>query len=419
MHRLQKLKYWLIAAFAVETFCITYGLKSPPLVPAFSFLYFMAGIAIAVLFLYFPQAKMTREKSGLLKKPHPYYKPVFLIVFGALLYYLCRYWFNSVTIDIENADMLPIIKTMDQRFVNGQWKHIYDPIPEIWKGAEPIYLPATWLPFSIPVIFNFDMRWITALCLFFVFSVSFFMLLPGRERTFSLLTLIIAFALFWWLMTENESHGFISVSEEGVVVAYYTMLVVAILSGNIYITGIAISLCVLSRYALIGWVPAFLVYLLLHKKKKEILILAVIGCAFLFGLFVLPFGWETFIKLVQLPGNYIGFAKRVWQDSPDAFSVSMGFAKFFGPGRIQLLHNTLIALTFAVPLLFVVYCFYRSRKKKISNIPLASLKLGLVFFYSFIDVPYLYLFYTSSFISLVAISFFVSRDFTEHDVVMA
>jgi hypothetical protein len=323
---------------------------------------------------------------------------------------MCKYWFAAVPVDIDHADMLPIIKVMDHRFLDGQWKHIYEPIPEIWNGAKPIYLPATWLPFSLSMVFNFDLRWITAACILFVFSVSFFILRPNKKGLFSLLTIITVFMLFWWLMTENETHGFITVSEEGVVVAYYVMLVLALLSGNIYFTAIAISLCMLSRYALIGWVPAFIVYLIFNKKKKELLVLPLTGLALFFGLFILPFGWDAFKELLQLPGNYIEFAKRVWQDSPEVFSGSMGFAQFFGPGRISLLHNTLILLTFIVPGLFVVYCSYQSRKRKISNIHLASLKLGLVVFYSFIDVPYLYLFYTSSFISLVLVAFFVAKD---------
>jgi hypothetical protein len=415
MHRSQKLRYWLIAAFAAETFCVTYGLKFAPLAPVFSLLYFFAGVAIALLFLYFPEAKMASKKQALQTSFSYRYKILFLIGFGALLYYMCRYLFDTTPIDINAADMLPVINKMGQRFVNGQWKHVYDSIPEIWNGTKPIYLPATWLPFSVPVMFNIDIRWVTAACLLFVFSVAYFILHPSRDRIFSFITLIIAFILFWWLMTENDTHGFISLSEEGVIVAYYTLLVIAILSGNIYFMGIAISLCVLSRYAVIGWVPAFLIYLLLHKKIKELFILIAVGVVFFFGFFILPFGWNNFIQLLQLPGNYVEFAGRVWRDSPEVFSESMGFAKFFGPGNINALHHTLIAVTFIVPTCFVVYCFYKSSKKNISNIALASLKLGVVFFYNFIDVPYLYLFYTSSFISLVAVSFFVSKDFGEPD----
>ncbi|MES2371064.1 MAG: prolipoprotein diacylglyceryl transferase family protein [Bacteroidota bacterium] len=46
----------------------------------------------------------------------------------------------------------------------------------------------------------------------------------------------------------------------------------------------------------------------------------------------------------------------------------------------------------------------RVNYKKLANIPLACLKLTIVMVCSFIDVPYQYLFYTSSFISLLMIT---------------
>ena len=94
---------------------------------------------------------------------------------------------------------------------------------------------------------------------------------------------------------------------------------------------------------------------------------------------------------------------------PEVFYGSMGFAKFFGPQQTVLLHRVLISGAFAVPLLFMLGCFlWHHRKKRTrSNIPLACLKLSLVVFYNFLDIPYLYLFYTSSFVSLIAITYFM------------
>lgn len=44
------------------------------------------------------------------------------------------------------------------------------------------------------------------------------------------------------------------------------------------------------------------------------------------------------------------------------------------------------------------------------NLPLVLLKVTMVIFYSFIDVPYLYLFYTSSYVSLIAITYFIMQE---------
>jgi hypothetical protein len=67
-------------------------------------------------------------------------------------------------------------------------------------------------------------------------------------------------------------------------------------------------------------------------------------------------------------------------------------------------------LSFIVPIAFVLYCFNRGKRKAASNIPLATLKLSVVVFYCFIDVPYLYLFYTSSFVSLLMVAAALRRN---------
>ena len=102
-----------------------------------------------------------------------------------------------------------------------------------------------------------------------------------------------------------------------------------------------------------------------------------------------------------LPGDYIAFAGRVWKDSPDVFTAAPAFAWFFGPHRIALLHGLLLTLSFSVPLIFT---WMGRRWQRNVNLPLAALKISLVVFYCFIDVPYLYLFYTSSFVSLIIVA---------------
>jgi hypothetical protein len=163
-------------------------------------------------------------------------------------------------------------------------------------------------------------------------------------------------------------------------------------------------------------------YLLLEKKGRSLFWFGLTSLACFVLFFLLPVGWETFLRLARLPGDYVAFAARVWKDSPDVFSTAPGFAWFFGPHRIALLHRLLIMLSFGAPLLFVIASRrsaapHRSASpgqstapspstamKIPANLPLATLKLTLVVFYCFIDVPYLYLFYTSSFVSLIAVT---------------
>ncbi|WP_431212960.1 hypothetical protein ACQ86N_46190 [Puia sp. P3] len=160
----------------------------------------------------------------------------------------------------------------------------------------------------------------------------------------------------------------------------------------------------LSRYAFIGWIPAYLLYLVLERRWKYLLWFALSGAACFVLFFLIPVGWSTFVRLATLPGDYIAFAARVWKDSPDVFTTAPGLAWFFGPRRIAELHRVLVIGSFTAPLLFMAFSYWKFREKRPANLPLAMLKLTLVVFYCCIDVPYLYLFYTSSMVSLVAVT---------------
>jgi hypothetical protein len=407
---LQKhLKSAIVIAFALETGCVTWFLKIPGGTPYFSVLYLLSGVGIAWMLLSSPSLNLPRLAIKGNNSRINIYRIVVMGLLALAMLTLCRYWFDEIPLDINYADMLPIIKVMDQRFLAGDWNHIYDNIPTIWHGIQPIYLPSMWQPFAAAVVFGIDMRWITVAGLLFAFGVFVFVFQPDSKSYRHFFTGVLAFLLFWWIFAD-DTPGVISVSEEGVVIAYYVFLVLALVSGNPWLTGIAASLCMLSRYALVGWIPAYLLYLLLTSKWKKAAIFSLTGVLCLLFLFIFPVGWHTFLRLLELPGNYVKFAGVVWNDSPDVFSTGLGFAGIFGPRHIAILHGFLVVLSFSVPALFILYCYWQRKKgKTIANIPLATLKLSLVVFYCFIDVPYLYLFYTSSFVSLVSIALLLRK----------
>jgi hypothetical protein len=401
----------LLIAFAAETLCVTWCLKLPGWAPWLSVPYFVAGVVIAFLLLGLPALQIPRLRLTAVSTPAAPGRPDPVIVYrlatiglmGVIIYTWCRVWFEDWTIDIANADMLPVIKVMGERFLAGQHSHIYDRIPWIWNGVQPIYLPAMWQPYVPFIAMGIDMRWVTAACLLFSFGVFVAIYRPQAYRYLSFFLAATAFLLFWWIVADNTA-GIISVSEEGTVIAYYVLLVLALVSGKPWLTGIAASLCMLSRYAFIGWVPAYLLYLVLERRWRYLLwfVLTGAGCFVLF--FLIPVGWETFLRLASLPGDYVAFAARVWKDSPDVFSTAPGFAWFFGPRGTGFLHRLLLTASFGVPMLFMAFCYRRWRGARPANLPVAMLKLTLVVFYCCIDVPYLYLFYTSSMVSLVVVT---------------
>src|ERR1700761_6822845 len=226
MNRPKNLTALLLAAFAIETLSSTWLLKIPGAAPFLSVLYFLSGIIIAVLLLRLPPLTLPHPGRKIWKSPVTHYR---LITAGLVIlatWSWCQYWFDESPIDITNADMLPIIRVMGDRFIAGQHSHIYDPIPWIWHGTQPIYLPAMWLPYIPAIYFNIDMRWVAIACLLFAFFTFLFLYRPNTHRYFSFFLGALAFLLFWWVVADN-TPGIVSVAEEGIVIGFYAFLALA------------------------------------------------------------------------------------------------------------------------------------------------------------------------------------------------
>ena len=70
--------------------------------------------------------------------------------------------------------------------------------------------------------------------------------------------------------------------------------------------------------------------------------------------------------MIALPGNYVSFAKHVWEFTPEVYWLNLGLAKFYGPHRMAILHHCLFTMSFGVPLLFMCFCL-TSKKVEVSK----------------------------------------------------
>lgn len=199
----------------------------------------------------------------------------------------------------------------------------------------------------------------------------------------------------------------IELSEEGVVFFYYALLVAAIICANPWLLGVSIALCLMSRYSFAGWIP-FAVLLLILQAKISYLVKTAIAAGLVILILMIPFGVHPFLQHLHLHQQYIAHAQRVWHDNPEFYTEDLGMAKFFGPHHVLLLHYILEAGSFGVPLLFL--WFVRKKNIPVPNLLLAGLQLTLTFFYNFLDVTYLYLYYTPVFVSVAIASWSISRN---------
>ncbi len=392
-----KRKNLLLFALAAETITVSYGLLPGLQTGLVSVLYLLAGLLFIFCVLTLPRARLPSFRE--IRKPVPIQWAAFVVMIF-LAFITSRYWLEKIPIDPDFADMLPVIKVMNERLLQGHWKQVYDPIIEIWNGTRPIYLPAMWVPYLPAVAMQTDMRWVTvgALLISFTLILLLFRFRKKEYRTYFLLA--ITGILFWWIFSDNEIHGLITMSEEGVVILYFVLLTIAVVSENALLMGLAASLCLLSRYSMIGWLLPCLIYFIAGKQYKKAFLFSVTGLLCFLFFFVFPFGLNTLHQMISLPGNYVAFARHVWEMTPEVYWLNPGMGKFFGAGGMATLHKCLLVLSFSVPLWFMIFCL-RQKKGRFQNINLACFKLSLLIFYQFIDVPYGYLFYTSSFVSLV------------------
>ena len=314
---------------------------------------------------------------------------------------------ESISIDYKTADMLPIIHIMNERYIEGE--NIYAIIPEIHGGMFPIYLPAMWLPFIFSVILDFDPRWTT---IFFILSSTVLIYFSDKaiKRNFlSLMWILLVYLLFRLIFVEDSR--IITMTEEGIVIGYYIFLCYALWKRNTILISFAICLCLLSRYALVFWVPVYLVFLYIQNEKARAYKTAIYTSAIGLFLLVITKSLSKIPYFIGLQSSYkdtISALDLEWKYKP-IIQEGLGIAKFFEYDQLHILHDLLLICSLLAPVLFLFLFVKFKEKFNPVFFPLACLKISLVVFFNLLTMPYIYLFFTSSFISIAIFYFFITQ----------
>lgn len=320
---------------------------------------------------------------------------VFLLV--CMLHYL-PVLFEASPLDYRKADMLPIMDIMSKRFLNGQG--VYAIIPEIWGGMQPIYLPAMWLPFTISEIGAFDMRWVTSGLLF---SATIAIIYKSSSQKFSLAMTILFSILIWAILLVSDLN-FLMLTEEGIVVFYYVFLGLMLLSKNPYWLGLAMSLCVLSRYALAPWLVMYLAALFFYHHRGFALKTGITLLLSAMVLMTIGQGWSALDVFLSLPDNYLSSILEDPNKYRPVLAQSPGLAKYVAYENLATLHLVFKFVALGIPVLGFIWYARIKDKINIEFYFLCLLKLCLVCFYNLIILPYPYLFYTSTFLTLLLLA---------------
>ena len=391
----QGINFLLVVFILVETLCYTY-LQQTGLYYSSSVLYFLSGLGICFLPLLLPTSESQYPKRNF------FVAIAFLILISILLIPVLSAGFQKLPLDYHIADMLPRIKIYATRFLHGSY--VYDDVTEIWGGNLPPYFPATWAPYIPAVLFGFDMRWITVTA--FLTAVFMMLFMLRRQTGFfdNFTTLVLLVSLFF-LVNYNMYFGseIWVLSYEALIAFYYVLLCLAIISWNPYLIGGAITFCVLSRFSLSFWVPAFLIFLWWNQSFQFALKTGGTIAVAVLCLFVLPFvvgHLDAFGKIIE---QYQSGSAVFWDSNNiDGHGYrEVGLFKFFTASQSHLLRPIQLVSTIVAPIFFMgaAVKFLPTFKNKNILIGLCSLKFTLLFFYNFLNMPFHYLFITPTVIS--------------------
>ncbi len=383
---------FLCVLLLVETFCYYTAL---PFFTAGSLAYFFSGILIAVFPLFFSIQAEKQITNRI----------VTVVQVGFFLLF-ANWMFNLFRLDVlqgpppikEHADMLLFVKVMAERFLSGDAK-IYAKITEVWGvDSSAPYLPAMWLPYALPIALGQDLRWASFLFVILSILLAFISVHRSGIKWTWQLAILPSLAL---LINRLISQGcwYFTQTEEGVVILYYTLICVALIWTNWNLVGIALALCLLSRFLPVIMIPSAVILLLpLYKTDLRKILFYSITTVLLIILFSGTF--DEIVNMASIPFKYRdALNNNTNLTSIEELNNKLGMAKFFAqPGII--FKGMSVPVTLVATLIFAFALKKWNPDVRIEYQLLCLLKLTLVFFLNFQIGVDEYLLYTSSIVSL-------------------
>ncbi len=328
-------------------------------------------------------------------------------------------------VDIYYSDIIPSLSIYTRRFLAGE--DVYRPFTnEVGYFLTPTYLPATWGPYLLPEVLRFDYRWL-ALGLLLAGLGTY----AGLVRRLRLplaasigLTLLPFFLTYALQRTEPAMFGF---TVEAMIIGYYFLLLSGLLLHKSALVVPGLVLCLLSRYALVLWVPLLLGLMFWQGSRRQALRTAGLVGAGILAFYVGPFLSHDWLLFARMQESYNGAALGEWQHlgsggRPFHLYNGIGLGNLlyrYGTGtlaaKILLLKKIhFAALVGTVAGAALLYWRERPPRTDYRVFSILVLKFYLVLFYALLQVPYAYLasvsLLTSCFLVLLLVRIAVAPD---------
>lgn len=331
------------------------------------------------------------------------------------------HWFSmiyqKIPIDPKMSDIIPLIEKMTSRFVKGEYP--YALVTDFGYDLPPTYLPAQWMPYTLARLGNFDVRWVSW-GVFMLATLIFVYFIGKNVKNVIAATILSTLPFIWLYLLQSDAPYNIGITVELLTAAYYLILGVAIFSKSVPFRIFAITLCLMSRFSFLFWLPLYF-FILWHTegKKKTITLGAAVAIisVFWYGIFLIQ-DPSIFFKAQKA---YTEAAINEWERSDfshlqQGLGLAIWFKSWFPTSAqaISTIQKTLFLLT---PLLSLIlgFIFWKNKNNwssiTIQRYILFALKISLTCFYALIQVPYNYLFFVPLMISFLILAVIAKFDY--------
>ena len=325
------------------------------------------------------------------------------------------YLFHKWPIQIENSDIIPLIQQIYvDRFIHMQ--AVYDLYTGFNYGTfTPNYLPFHWFPFVLPELLHLDPRWAFVLVYLIATYLYVFKFVKASTKQNLIIQILLPFLLWFSIMVKQGKDYANTV--ELLIAAYYMILCLSLFSNKPFLKAAALILLILSRYSLVFWLPVYFFSLWLTNRN-----LSYKTALYLVGMilvFYVPFLIQSPHMLNSGSQLWIDAALGEWKgqswqapgDKPFQLFQGMGFASWiytwaYGSLQEKILFTKNLMLIMSLLSLMgsIIWIWMKRNSGQLSLLALFALKISLLIFYSFVFVPYVYLFWVTIIPSILIVS---------------
>jgi hypothetical protein len=364
----------------------------------------LVGVVLLAKFYNKRTEKLTTETSG--KNNRYVWLLTILPLIGAIP--LLSGTYLKYPIDVAQSDIIPCIAIMAKRWLAGAY--VYTPSLDLGYLLSPTYLPMQWMPYSIAEFFHFDYRWVSQAVWVIAFVILIYRL--SKSGNLYLKLLVPAITYFLFLAIFKREKPFFTNTVEIMVAGYYILFIIALNTNKWLVIASIFTLCLLSRYSLVLWLPLWAFVMYASGLRKTLLQATTLTIVFVALIYVLPFlskDWQSFSHSLE---HYQRAAIGEWQHldkkgSPYSIYNGVGFANLFYEikgialeEKIKLLQRTDVIVSLLTIILLGVWYWFKKDKIDTRIFLMGSFKIYLTLFFAFIQVPYVYLMVVGVFVSI-------------------